>query len=73
MALVGPLSLAKYPRTIRISLGFGALFATVYLCFLTRDFVGVSWGPDDNSTFLYALFVAIALVAGATASLRTQR
>jgi hypothetical protein len=73
LALVGPLSFAKYPRTMGISLGFGALFAAVYLGFLTRDFAGVSLGPDDDATFLYSLFVGIALVAGATASLRTQR
>jgi hypothetical protein len=58
---------------MRISLGFGALFAAVYLGFHMRDFADVSWGPDDNSTLPYALFVATALVAGATASLRTQR
>src|SRR5262245_30987130 len=73
LALIGPLALAKYPRTIRVSLGFGALFAAVYLGFLTRDFAGVSWGPDDNSTLLYLLFVGIALLAGIAASLRTQR
>jgi hypothetical protein len=56
-----------------ISLVLGALFAAVYLGFLTRDFAGVSWGPDDDSTLLYSLFVGIALLAGVAASLRTQR
>jgi hypothetical protein len=73
LALVGPLTFTKYPRTVGISLGLGALFAAVYLGFLTRDFAGVSWGPDDDSTLLYSLFVGIALVAGVAASLRTQR
>jgi hypothetical protein len=73
LALVGPLSFNKYQRTMGISLGLGALFAAVYLGFLTRDFAGVSWGPDDNPTLLYSLFVGIALVAGVAASLRAQR
>src|SRR5690349_997102 len=61
LALIGPISLAKYPRMRGISLGLGALFATVYLGLLTRDFAGVSWGPDDDPTLLYSLFVGIAL------------
>lgn len=73
LALVGPFSFTKYPRAIGISLGLGALFAAVYLGFLTRDFAGVSWGPADDPTVLYSLFVGIALAAGAAASLRTQR
>jgi hypothetical protein len=73
LALVGPLSFTSYPRTMGFSLGLGALFAAVYLGFLTRDFAGVSWGPDDDATLLYALFVGIALLAGAAASLRAQR
>ena len=73
LALVGPLAFTKYPRTRGISLVLGALFAAVYLGFLTRDFAGVPWGPDDDSTLLYSLFVGIALLAGAAASLRTQR
>ena len=73
LVLVGPLSFTKYPRTMGTSLGLGACFAAVYLGFLTRDFARVAWGPDDNATLLYALFVGIALLAGVTASLRTQR
>jgi hypothetical protein len=73
LALVGPLSFTAYPRTMGISLGLGALFAAVYLGFLTRDFAGVSWGPDDDATLLYALFAGIALLAGVTASLRAHR
>jgi hypothetical protein len=73
LALIGPLSFAQYPRTMGISLGLGALFATVYLGFLARDFAGVSWGPDDSSILLYSLFVGIALMAGALASAHSQR
>src|SRR5262249_40679793 len=73
LALIGPLSFAKYPRTMGICLGLGALFAAVYLGLLTRDFAGVSWGPDDDPTLLYSLFVGIALVAGVAASLRAQQ
>jgi hypothetical protein len=73
LALVGPLSFTKYTPTMGISLGLGALFAAVYLGFLTRDFAGLHWGPDDDSTLLYLLFVGIALLAGAAASLRAQR
>jgi hypothetical protein len=73
LAFIGPLSFAKYSRTMGISLGLGTLFAAVYLALLTRDFAGVSWGPDDDPNLLYSLFVGIALVAGVAASLRARR
>lgn len=73
LALFGPMSFEKYPRTMRISLGGGALFAAIYLGFLTRDFAAVTWGPDDGPLTLYSLFAAVALLAGAAASVRSQR
>jgi hypothetical protein len=73
LALVGPLAFAKYPRTMGISLGGGAVFALVYLTFLTRDFAGATWGPDDGPTLIYSLFVSVALLVGALASARSQR
>jgi hypothetical protein len=73
LALVGPLAFAKYPRTMGISLGGGAVFALVYLGFLTRDFAGAIWGPDDGPLLIYSLFMGVALLAGALASVRSQR
>jgi hypothetical protein len=70
LALFGPLAFAKYPRTMGISLGGGAVFALVYLTFLTRDFAGATWGPDDGPLVIYSLFVGVALLAGALASAR---
>lgn len=73
LALVGPLAFDRFPRTVGISLGFGTQFAAVYLGFLARDFAGLSFGPDDGPVTLYTLFVGIALLAGAAASVRSQR
>jgi hypothetical protein len=73
LALVGPLSFNRFPRTMGLSLGFGALFAATYLGFLTRDFAGLSWGPDDGPLTLYPLFVVVSLLAGTLASLQTHR
>jgi hypothetical protein len=73
LALTGPLSFNRFPRTMGLSLGFGALFGATYLGFLARDFAGISWGPDDGPLTLYALFVGVAVLAGLLASLRTQR
>lgn len=72
-ALIGALSFDRYPRTMGISLALGVLFAAIYLGFLARDFAGISLGIDDGPVTLYTLFVVIALLAGALASLRTQR
>jgi hypothetical protein len=58
---------------VGISLGFGAPFAAVYLGFLARDFAGLSLGIDDGPNTIYTLFVGIALLAGAAASVRSQR
>lgn len=73
VALIGPFSFANTPRTAGISLGFGALFAAVYLGFLVRDFSGSSFGIDDGPLLIYSVFVGVALVAGIVASLRTQQ
>jgi hypothetical protein len=73
LALVGPGSFDKFPRTEGISLGCGALFAATYLGFLVRDFAGSSLGIDDGPVTLYTLFVGVALLAGAAASVRSQR
>jgi hypothetical protein len=73
LALVGPLSLDKSPHTAAISLGFGALFAAIYLGFLARDFAGSTLGIDDGPLTLYALFVGVALLSGAVASVRSRR
>src|SRR5262249_24412941 len=73
LALVGPVSFAKYTRTMGIGLGGGALFAAIYLGFLTRDLTCAGFGPDDSPPILYSLFAGVALLAGAAASARTQR
>jgi hypothetical protein len=65
LALVGPASFDRSPRTAGISLGFGALFAAVYLGFLARDFAGIAVGVDDGPATLYSLFVGAAVLAGA--------
>jgi hypothetical protein len=62
VALAGPMSFAKTPRTAGISLGF-----------LVRDFAGSSLGIDDGPVTIYTLFIGIALLAGVTASLRSQQ
>jgi hypothetical protein len=73
VALIGPFSIAKTPHTGGISLGFGVLFAAVYLGFLARDITGSSFGIDDGPLIIYTLFVGVALAAGTVASLRTQK
>jgi hypothetical protein len=62
VALASPMSFAKTPRTAGISLGF-----------LVRDFAGSSLGIDDGPVTIYTLFIGIALLAGVTASLRSQQ
>jgi hypothetical protein len=73
LALFGPISFDKFPYTMGISLGFGALFAAIYLGFLARDFAGLSLGSDDGLVTLYTLFAGVALLAGAAASVRSRR
>lgn len=73
LALVGPLAFHAFPRTVGISMGLGALFAAVYLGFLARDFSGMALGPDDGPVTIYSLFVGIGPLAGAAASVRSQR
>src|SRR5215470_11975721 len=73
LALVGPLSFAKYRATMAISLGGGVLFALVYLGILACDFAGIQLDFVTGSGPIYAIFVGVALLAGALASLRTQR
>jgi hypothetical protein len=73
LALVGPVSFDKFPRAVGMSLGFGVLFAATYLGFLARDFAGSSLGIDDGPVTLYTLFVGVALLAGAAASVRSQQ
>src|SRR5258706_13048241 len=73
LALVGPFSFDKSPRTEGICLGFGALFAATYLGFLVRDFAGSSLGIDDGPVTISTLFVGVALLAGAAASVRSQQ
>ena len=73
LALVGPLSFDKYPRTMTISLALGVLFALAYLGILACEFAGIQLSFDTGLGTIYILFVAAAVLAGALASLRTQR
>jgi hypothetical protein len=73
LVLVGPVSFANYPRTMGISLGLGVLFAFAYVGIIATDFVGIQLSFDTGPETIYALFVGVALLAGALASLRTRR
>jgi hypothetical protein len=73
LALVGPASFDKYPRTMPISLGLAVLFALAYIGILACEFVGIQLSFDTGPATIYALFVGMALLAGALASIRTQR
>lgn len=73
VALVGPFSLVKHAGVAGISLGFGALFAAIYLGFLVRDITGSTFGFDDGPLVIYLLFIGTALLAGVLASSRSQR
>src|SRR5215813_14223725 len=73
VALIGPVSLLKNASVAGISLGFGVLFAAIYLGFLVRDFTGSTLGIDDGPLIIYSLFIGVALLAGLLASVRGQR
>lgn len=73
LALVGPVSFAKYPRTMGISLSLGGLFALAYLGIIASEFAGIQLSFDTGPGTIYSLFVGTALLAGAFASMRTQR
>jgi hypothetical protein len=73
LALVGPVSFDHFVRTIGISLALGMLFAAAYLGILACEFVGIQLSFDTGPGTIYSVFVAAALLAGALASMRTQR
>lgn len=73
LALLGPVSFAKYPRIMGISLGLGVLFALAYVGNLACEFAGIQLSFDTGPGTIYSLFVGVALLAGALASLRTRR
>lgn len=73
LALVGPVAFHHFPRTMGISLALGGLFAMAYLGILACEIAGIQLSFDTGSGTIYALFVGAAFIAGALASLRTQR
>src|SRR5215471_14367323 len=72
-AVFGPMSVDKRPRTAGICLALGALFAVAYVGFLAADFAGIQLSFDTGPVTIYALFVGVAVIAGALACWRTAR
>jgi hypothetical protein len=56
LALIGPLSFAKYPRMMGITLALGVIFAIVYLGLLGFETAGVQLSFDTGPTTVYAIF-----------------
>jgi len=72
-AVFGPMSVDKRPRTAGLCLALGALFAVAYVGFLAADFAGIHLSFDTGPVTIYALFVGVAVIAGALACWRTAR
>jgi hypothetical protein len=73
LAVVGPVSFDKFSRTMGISLRGGVLFALAYDGLLGCEFAGIQLSIDTGAVTIYVLFVGVAVLAGAAASVRTQR
>jgi hypothetical protein len=73
VAVFGPMSVDRRPRTAGICLALGTLFAVAYVGLLAADFVGIHLSFDTGPVTIYALFVGVAVIAGALACWRTTR
>ena len=67
------MSVDKRPRTAGICLALGALFAVAYLGLLAAELAGIHLSFDAGPVTIYALFVGVAVIAGALACWRTTR
>jgi hypothetical protein len=72
-AVFGPMSMDKRPRTAGTCLALGTLFAVAYVGLLAADFAGIHLSLNAGPVTIYALFVGVAVIAGALACWRTTR
>ena len=68
LALAGPFSFGRYPRSIGISGALGLVFAVLYVGSILLEFRGI-----QTDVSIVALFLVVAFVAGAAASYHTRR